>query len=326
MLMELKLPDELDFIRTSRLPQKVSLKKASNKVVLITGATSGVGYAAAMHFASMGAKLILLVRNREKGKAIKAHIEDTNSGSCRLYTADLSLLSEVTAALEQIRSEVSKIDILVNNAGSFRTRKKLTPDGIDSVYTVNHLASFLITINLVPLLSRSDAPVVLNINSEGHRFSNVRLNDLAWNKRIYTGLRSYGASKSAQLHCMYTLKKELEKFGIMLNSMHPGAVRSNIDSKSGWLYKIYYKIVVTPFLKNPRISAEAIYFLTTSDEMIGVNGRFYNLTNVEKPAPHAQESAISEKIYLHTMKILEEHLDMSVIDPESKFSKIEASL
>ncbi len=323
--MRLKLPDELDFIRTSRLSQKVSLKRANNKVVLITGATSGVGYAAAMHFASMGAKLILLVRNKEKGKAVQTRIEKAHNCSCRLYTTDLSMLSEVTAAIEQIRSEVSKIDILVNNAGSFRTRKKLTADHIDSVYTVNHLSGFLITINLVPLLSRSDAPVVLNINSEGHRFSNVRLNDLAWNKRIYTGLRGYGASKSAQLHCMYTLKKELEKFGIMLNSMHPGAVKSNIDSKSGWLYKIYYKIVVTPFLKNPRISAEAIYFLTTSDEMKGINGRFYNLTNMEKPAPHAQESAFSKKVYLHTMNVLKDHLDLSVIDPESKFSKIEAT-
>lgn len=323
--MGLKLPDELDFIRTSRLPQKVSLKRINNKVVLITGATSGVGYATAMHFASMGAKLILLVRNREKGELVQSRIEETTSGSCRLYTTDLSLLSEVTAAIERIRSEVSKIDILINNAGSFRTRKKLTPGGIDAVYTVNHLASFLITINLVPLLSRSDAPVVLNINSEGHRFSNVRLNDLAWNKRIYTGLRSYGASKSAQLHCMYILKKELVKFGIMLNSMHPGAVRSKIDSKSGWLYKLYYKIVVTPFLKNPRISAEAIYYLTTSDEMRDVNGRFYNLTNVERPAPHAQESDFSKKVYLHTMNLLKEHLEMSVIDPESKFSKIEAS-
>jgi len=323
--MRLKLPDELDFIRTSRLSQKVSLKRANNKVVLITGATSGVGYAAAMHFASMGAKLILLVRNKEKGKAVQTRIEEAHNCSCRLYTTDLSMLSEVTAAIEQIRSEVSKIDILVNNAGSFRTRKKLTADHIDSVYTVNHLSGFLITINLVPLLSRSDAPVVLNINSEGHRFSNVRLNDLAWNKRIYTGLRGYGASKSAQLHCMYTLKKELEKFGIMLNSMHPGAVKSNIDSKSGWLYKIYYKIVVTPFLKNPRISAEAIYFLTTSDEMKGINGRFYNLTNMEKPAPHAQESAFSKKVYLHTMNVLKDHLDLSVIDPESKFSKIEAT-
>lgn len=320
-----KLPDQLDFVRTSRLPQKASMKRASNKVVLITGATSGVGRAAAMHFASMGADLILLVRNTEKGEVIKKEISKSHPGSCRIYTADLSLLPEVATAIEQIRSEVSKIDILVNNAGAFRTRKKLTPDHIDSVYTVNHLASFLLTVNLVPLLSRGESPVVLNVNSEGHRFCNVRLNDLAWEKRIYTGLRSYGASKSAQLHCMYLLKAELEKFGIMLNSMHPGAVHSKIDSKSGWLYKIYYKTMVNPFLKDPKISAEAIYYLATSDEMRGVNGRFFNLTNIEKPAPHAQESAFSKEVYLHTLQLLEKYLDFSVFDPEYKFSKIEAS-
>lgn len=320
--MGFKLPDELDFIRTGRLPQKVSLKRAGNKVVLITGATSGVGYAAAMHFASMGAKLILLVRNWEKGASVKKQIEDKTSGTCRIFTADLSVLTEVTAVIEQIRSEVSKIDILVNNAGVFRTRKKLTSDHIDAVYTVNHLASFLITLNLVPLLSRSGDPVVLNVNSEGHRFSNVRLNDLAWTKRVYTGLRSYGASKSAQLHCMHILKKELEKFGIMLNSMHPGAVHSKIDSKSGWLYKGYYKTMVNPFLKDPRISAEAIYFLTTSEEMKGLNGGFYNLTNLEHPAPHAQKSDFSKEVYQHTMQLLKGYLDMSVVNPEVKFSKI----
>jgi len=323
--MGIKLPDELDFIRAGRLPQKVSLKRAGSKVVLITGATSGVGFATAMHFAKMGAKLVLLARNKEKGASVKELIESSTPGTCKLYTADLSSLSDVATTLEQIRSDLSKIDILINNAGAFRTRKKLTADHIDSVYTVNHLASFLITINLVPLLSRSDAPVVLNINSEGHRFSNVRLNDLAWNKRIYTGLRSYGASKSAQLHCMYILKKELEKFSIMLNSMHPGAVRSKIDSKSGWLYKMYYKIMVTPFLKDPRMSADAIYYLTTCEDMKGVNGRFYNLTNEEKPAPHAQESAFSEEVYSHTMKLLNGFLDRSVLDPEIKFSKFEAS-
>lgn len=320
--MGFKLPDELDFIRTGRLPQKVSLKRTGNKVVLITGATSGVGYATAMHFASMGARLILLVRNREKGESVKKQIEEKAAGSCSIFTADLSVLTEVTAAVEQIRSEVSKIDILINNAGAFRTRKKLTADHIDAVYTVNHLASFLITLNLVPLLSRSEEPIVLNVNSEGHRFSNVRLNDLAWKKRVYTGLRSYGASKSAQLHCMHILKKELGKFGIMLNSMHPGAVHSKIDSKSGWLYKLYYKTMVNPFLKDPRISAKAIYFLTTSEEMKGVNGGFYNLTNMEHPAPHAQESDFSKEVYQHTMQLLKGYLDMSVVNPELKFSKI----
>jgi NAD(P)-dependent dehydrogenase (short-subunit alcohol dehydrogenase family) len=323
--MGMKLPDELDFIRAGRLPQKVSLKRAGNKVVMITGATSGVGYAAAMQFAKMGATLILLVRNSEKGTSVRKMIESSTDGRCKLYTADLSSLSEVAAALEQIKSDFSKIDILINNAGAFRTRKKLTTDHIDAVYTVNHLSSFLITINLVPLLSRSASPVVLNINSEGHRFGNVRFNDLAWKKRIYTGLRSYGASKSAQLHCMHILKKELEKFGIMLNSMHPGAVRSKIDSKSGWLYKAYYKIVVTPFLKDPHISADAIYYLATSDDMKGVNGRFFNLTNEEKPAPHAQESAFSEEVYLHTMNLINGFLDRSVLDPMFRFKTIDSS-
>ena len=302
--MKITLPDELDFIRVGRLPQKTSTARADGKIVLITGATAGVGYATARHFASMGATLIILVRNESKGQQLVQELNTTFNTTTFLYLADFEELPLLARALEKIKAHHDRIDLLINNAGAHRTVKKILATGIDAVFTVNHLASFLITKALIPLLEKSADPRIINVNSEGHRFGRVRLDDLNWKKRFYTGLRSYGASKSAQLHAMYCWKKALDPKGITINSMHPGAVKSNIGNHSGKLYNWYLKYIVGPTLKKPEISANAIYYLATSEDMKGRSGRFYNLTNEEKPAPHAQETTFSQQVFDKSMELI----------------------
>lgn len=302
--MKYKLPDQLDFIRVGRLAQKTTSLSAKGKCVLITGATSGIGYKSAHKFASNNAKLIFLVRNEEKGKALIQEMDKKYSLSCRLYLADFENLKQLHSSLQKIRAEQEKIDILINNAGAHRTRKKLLPNGIDAVFCVNHLASFLITRELISLLEKSEEPRIINVNSEGHRFGNVNFGDLGWKKRFYTGLRSYGQSKTAQLHCMYIWKKQLEKKGITINSMHPGAVKSNIGSHSGKIYNLYLKYIIGPTLKDPAISASALHYLAVAEEMKGISGNFYNQTNIEKPAPHAQESERSPEIFEKTKELI----------------------
>lgn len=301
--MKFKLPDELDFIRAGRLPQRIHAERAEGKKVLITGATSGVGYETSRHFASMGAQLGIIARNEQKAKQLARELNEDFNVDCRVYIADFEDLKQVSIAADQVARDMQTLDILINNAGAHRTVKKILPNGIDAIYTVNHLASFLLTGKLITLLENAPEPRIINVNSEGHRFGNVRLDDLEWKKRIYTGLRSYGASKSAQMHCMYIWRDQLAKKGITINSMHPGAVKSNIGSHSGRLYNLYLKYIVGPTLKDPKISASAIYYLATSPEMKGISGNFYNLTNQEKPAPHAQESEFSKEIFIHTMKL-----------------------
>jgi NAD(P)-dependent dehydrogenase (short-subunit alcohol dehydrogenase family) len=307
--MTIKLPDELDFIRVGRLPQKQTDQRADGKVVLITGATSGVGYAAARKFASMGAILVFLVRNNEKARNLAGELQKDFNCICRFYLADFERISELYQILIELNKKEERIDILINNAGAHRTRKRILPNGIDAIFTVNHLASFLVTRELIPLLEKSREPRIINVNSEGHRFGNVNLNDLDWKKRFYTGLRSYGASKTAQLHCMYEWKKILQPKGITINSMHPGAVKSNIGSHSGKLYNLYLKYIIGPTLKDPLISANALYYLAISTEMEGISGYFYNLTNVEKPAPHAQESDLSKTIFQKTTELIAHEID-----------------
>lgn len=304
--MKFKLPDQLDFLRVGRLPQKSSTERMDDKVILITGATNGIGYVTTRELAAKGAKLILLVRNEEKGKELVKELKNHFNAESFLFIADFEQLDQLSATLDAIISQFPHIDVLINNAGAHRTTKKIGKDGMDAVFTVNHLASFLITQKMIPLLRMSKEARIINVNSEGHRFGNVDMEDLAWEKRIYTGLRSYGASKTAQLHCMYIWKKKLDESGITINSMHPGAVKSNIGNHSGKIYNFYLKYFIGPTLRKPSISANAIYYLASSPDMKGVSGHFYNLTNIEKPAPHAQESKVSQVIFDKTEEILKD--------------------
>jgi len=304
ILMKIKLPDELDFLRVGRLPQKSSSLRVDDKVVFLTGATNGIGYETARLFASRGATLIILVRNENSGIALIEELKAEFGTKSSLYIADFERPDQVSEAIDQVLEKEEKIDILINNAGAHRTVKKILDSNIEATFTVNHLASFLITKKLLPLIEKGSEPRIININSEGHRFGDVDLTDLNWSKRFYTGLRSYGASKTAQLHAMYVWKPKLAEKGITINSMHPGAVKSNIGNHSGKLYNWYLKYIITPTLRKPEISANAIYYLATSPEMKGVSGNFYNLTNIEKPAPHAQKSEISQKVFDKTLELI----------------------
>ncbi|HOU15802.1 MAG TPA: hypothetical protein PKZ84_22080, partial [Anaerolineae bacterium] len=113
----------------------------------------------------------------------------------------------------------------------------------------------------------------------------------------YIGLRGYGASKTAQLLTVWELADRLAGSGVTINAMHPGAVKSNIGMNNGLLYRLYNRIVIRPFLKDPAIAGEAIYYLAAAPEMAGVSGKFFNLTIEEKPAAHALDRAIGKRVW-----------------------------
>ena len=167
------------------------------------------------------------------------------------------------------------------------TTRTLTPEGFESVFCVNHLASFLFTSLLLDRLVASAPARIIQVNSEGHRFGDIHLDDVNWEHRHYTGLRSYGASKTAQLLTVWEFADRLRGTGVTINAAHPGDVRTNIGNNNGLLYRLFLHTFLWLFLKDPVISGEAMYWLAASPEMAGVSGRFFHLTVDEKPAAHA---------------------------------------
>lgn len=295
--MKFEFPPELDFIRAGRLPQKKSTERMDGKVCVITGTTSGVGYQATMRLAKAGAKIIMIVRNKEKAEELCAKIRLISIEEPEYYVADFANLSEVKKATENILAKQTKIDVLINNAGIHLTSRQLTAEGFEKVFAVNHLAAFLITSLLLKRMVESAPSRIIQINSEGHRFNGLDINDLNWEKRKYGGYGSYGASKTAQLMTVWELNDLLVGKGVTINAMHPGAVKSNIGSYNGWFYNWFSKYIMQPMLKKPEISGEAIYYLASSTKLQGVSGKFFNLTNEEIPAPHACNRILGKQIF-----------------------------
>ena len=302
-----ELPDELQFIVIGRLPQKQSTESMDGKVCVITGTTSGVGYQAAIRLAKAGAKIVMVVRNREKAEKLCAEIRSISSQTPDYYLADFSRLEEVQNAAGAILAKYPRIDVLINNAGVHMTTRQLTEDGNEMAFGVNHLASFLFTSLLLKRMVDSSPSRIIYVNSEGHRFNGLKINNLTWANRRYKGPSGYGASKTAQLMTIWELNDLVKGKGVTINAMHPGAVKSNIGHNNGILYNLYSRILIQPMLKNPKVSGEAIYYLASSPDMEGVTGKFFNLTNEEIPAPHAMNRDLGKRIF-EISKVLT-HLD-----------------
>ncbi|WP_143298354.1 SDR family NAD(P)-dependent oxidoreductase [Carnobacterium alterfunditum] len=267
------------------------------KICVVSGATSGVGYEAVKKLAAGKADIVMLVRNEKKAKAVKKELEKKHSIFVDYFIADFSDLKQVEKAVRAIVDKYPRVDVLINSAGIHSTKKILNKDGYEMVFCVNHLASFLITNLLLNRLIESSPSRIIQVNSEGHRFNGLKTNDLNWEKRIYTGLRSYGASKTAQLLTVRQLAENLKDTGVTINAMHPGGVKTNIGNNNGRLYRWFLHHVTWHFLKDPEISGEAIYYLASASELSNISGKFFNLTIEEKPAKHALDSKKQEEIW-----------------------------
>jgi len=293
----MKLPEELQFIANARMVQKTTDARMDGRVCIITGATSGVGYHAAKKLAQGGAHLVLVCRNIEKAAKVQEELKCEYGTEIDILQADFSRLDVVRMVAEALLDHYPHIDVLINNAGVHTTRRTLTESGLETVFCVNHLASFLLTRLLLPRLMESTPARIIQVNSQGHRFGGLDLNDLNWEKRRYKGLKGYGASKTAQLLTVWELADKLRGSGVTVNAMHPGEVRTNIGMNNGYLYQWYQRYLLWPILRDPVISGNAIYYLAAAPEMAGVSGRFFNLTIDEKPALHALDRSVGKRIW-----------------------------
>ncbi len=293
----MQVPDQLQFMLNARKPQKHTSQRMEGKWCVITGATSGVGYQAAHALARNGANLILINRNPEKSEAVRQELIKNYHVKVDITIADFLYLDQVKLAADKILASYKHLDVLVNNAGIHATKRRLNEAGIESVFCVNHLAAFVLTKRLLPLLKSSAPSKILYVNSEGHRFNGLDLEDLDWAKRPYRGLKGYGAAKTAQLLTMWEFADQLQDSGVTINAMHPGAVRTQIGLDNGFFYRAYNQYVLHWFLKEPEIAGDAIHYLLAAPEMADVTGKFFNLTNEEKPAAHALDRDLGKKIW-----------------------------
>jgi retinol dehydrogenase 13 len=298
-LKQYEMADMRAMLRNQRTPHHRSTASLEGKTVVIAGATSGVGLAAAVEVARFGGRLALVARSEEKARAVRAMLARDFGADVTLFLADFARLTEVHRVATELLDGVERIDVLVNSAGVHCTRRHETEGGHELVFCVNHLAPFLLTHRLLPRLRGGGR--VLQVNSQGHRFGGLDLGDLDWRRRWYLGLRAYGASKTAQLLSVWEFADRLEGSGVTINAMHPGEVRSGIGLNNGPLYRWYQRRVLDRFLGDARVAGESLHHLAAAPELAGTSGRYYHRTHPEKPAPHALDRDVGRRLWERTL-------------------------
>lgn len=293
----MKLPEELQFIANGRMTQKTSNIRLEGTVCVLTGATSGIGYETAKRLANGGVELVLVCRNPDKAGKVKQEIQQTYHTKVETILADFEKLEEVSRAAEEISNRFPKIQLLINNAGIHNTRRRLTSDGNEMVFQVNHLASFLLTKKLINNLKRGAPARIIDIGSEAHRFGGLNPDDLIWAKRPYFALRAYGAANIAKILTVQVFAEQLTGSRVTVNIMHPGEIRTNIGMNNHLFYQLYNLYVLKWFLKDPARAANAIYYLAAAPELQKTTGKFFNQTIEEKPASYVIKDDLKEKIW-----------------------------
>jgi NAD(P)-dependent dehydrogenase (short-subunit alcohol dehydrogenase family) len=292
-------------IRNNRLDPKICTDDFKNKLVVITGATSGIGYHTARKYAAQGANILCINRNIQKSEALCLEIESDFGVKCDFKIADLSNLKDIYRVADELLNYAITIDVLIHNAGIYLTKRELTSDGIEKVFVVHYLSSFIINYLLMDKLKSEGKAKIIMVGSEGHRFAawGLKLDDLNWEKRSYSGLKSYGSAKLAQLLSMIVFDEHFKNSGVTINTMHPGAVKTETGQENGIVYRWFKRNFLDRTLKSPLISAEALYYLGVSKEIETISGKFFNLTTVEEPAPPALDKEVAYELWRKTLEL-----------------------
>ena len=266
------------------------------KVCLLTGATRGIGLAAADALARIGVTLVLVVRDparvRETVRSVRSA---TGNGHVEGLVADLSLRSEVRRLAKEVRARYPRLDILVNNAGAIFTRREETTEGTEKTLALNHLGYFLLTLELLDLLKASAPSRVVNVASNAHRGMRLDLDDLE-NRKNYSGLRVYGQSKLMNLLFTIELARRLSGTGVTVNTLHPGVVATGFGQNTPGLFKSLVRMAA-PLLTTPEKGAETLVYLATSPEVAGVTGKYFTKSRQERPSPTSRDPELAAKLW-----------------------------
>ena len=223
------------------------------KTCMITGATSGIGRASAIDLGKLGAKLVLVCRNRERGEELVGEIKHGGNSEVDLMIADLQSQAEIRKLAADFLATKKPLHVLMNNAGIFNMKRHIGSDGIEEVWAVNHLAYFLLTLLLLDRIKQSAPARIINISSHLHQNATIKFDDLG-GERSYGGMSSYGQSKLANVLFTYELARRLAGTGVTVNAVHPGAVATNLARNNGGIVSAAWKLAGT-FMRSPENGA-----------------------------------------------------------------------
>ena len=245
-----------------------------NKIILITGSTSGIGKAAVKVLARMNYNLILIAKDEYKvRKLINELIDITGNKNIEYFICDLSSMQDIKRVAEDIKAKHDHLDVLINNAGLIINERKTTIDGFEYTFALDHLSYFLLTGLLIDLLKAGNSPRIINTSSAAHMGGHMDFCDLMQDKR-YSAIKAYCQAKLANVLFTYELARKLNGSGITVNCLHPGTVNTNFGNDiKGFMGKVFK--LFKPFLISPDKGAETLVYLATSDEVSTTTSKYF---------------------------------------------------
>jgi len=278
-----------------------NISDQKDKVVIVTGSSSGLGYETAKVLADKNATVIVAVRNEAKGNAAaeKVKVENPNA-DIRVMLVDLANLESFHKFAENFKDKCNKLDLLINNAGVMTPPYTKTKDGFELQFGTNHLGHFALTGLLIDLIKKTPGSRIVNVSSTAHKIGKLNFEDLNWETRRYSKMRSYGDSKLANLYFTSELQKRLDRQSsdVIVASAHPGATATELSRHS-----LFFK-VLSLFVQNSKMGALPTLYAAVAPDVQGNDyygpGGFQEISGYPKkvePAEHAKKDDVAENLW-----------------------------
>ena len=273
------------------------------KIIVVTGANSGIGKETAKALALKRATIILVCRDEAKGYAAQQDlIAISGNQNIDLMLCDFSRHQSIKAFSEDFYKKYDHLDVLVNNAGLVLSEKQITPDGFEWMFGVNHLGYFLTTHYLLPALKKAKKARIVNVASMAHRFSGFDIHNLNAEKN-FSQFGTYGLSKLCNILFTRYLAKELEKTNITVNSLHPGTIASNFAISGSFFYSFFTAKVSKYVLKTTAQGAATSIFLASSDAVEGITGEHFSDCKKVIPSMAARSEKNASDLWIKSMEL-----------------------
>ena len=269
----------------------------AGKTVLITGGTGGIGKAAAIRLASMGARVGVTGRDRTRAEASAAEIRDASGkAAVDVFVADMSSQAEVRRLAAEVLAAYPRIDVLLNNVGGFWSHRHVTADGLERTFALNHLAPFLLTSLLSDRLIASAPARVVTVSSGAQGMGKIDFDDLM-GERKYSGQAAYNQSKLANVMFTYELARRFEGTGVTATVLHPGMTNTAFSAEDPSRVFAPLVVILRPFMKSPERGADTPVYLASSPDVEGVSGRYFANQTAKKSSAASYDGATTARLW-----------------------------
>ncbi|NHI89257.1 MAG: SDR family oxidoreductase [Candidatus Thorarchaeota archaeon] len=275
-----------------------------DKTCIVTGSNSGIGKETALTLAKMDAKVIMVVRNKERGELARSEIiRESSNHSVDLMLCDLLSMSAIRQFAAEFKDKYNRLDVLINNAGAVFNKRQVTPEGFEQTFALDYLAPFLLTHELLPVLKRTAPSRVINLSSGLHESAKLDLDNLQC-ESSYKSMDAYKSAKLMLIMHTYEMARRLKDAGVAVNVVLPGFVATNLGRSSNSMMSRIMFGMMKPFQLSPKEGAETSVYVASSPDVEGVTGKCFEKKEVIETSETSNDTELQKKLWDITVDLL----------------------